>query len=83
MTFEEFRCLLSDNFGIDKNLVKKNTSLTNDLGIDSLSIVNFVVKLEKKFNVRYNINNLWELKDVEEAYKMLIVRIGSSFFVEI
>ena len=72
MTFDEFRHLLSENFGVDEDLIKRDTSLIYDLGIDSLSIINFIIKLEKKYNIKYNIENVWSLKNVEEAYNLLI-----------
>ena len=43
MSFDVYKQLISDFFGIDVNQIEREKSLINDFGIDSLSIINFIV----------------------------------------
>jgi acyl carrier protein len=71
MTFDNFKNILAENLGIEKDLIKRDTSLISDLGIDSLSIVNVIIKIEKKYNIKLDIGNLWELNNVGEVFDMI------------
>lgn len=50
-TFEKVRDVIADRLNIDKAKVTPQSSLTNDLGADSLDIVELVMELEKEFNI--------------------------------
>lgn len=78
MDFEKFRELLSENLGLDKSLLRRETSLTYDLGVDSLSIVNFIIKLEKQYNQKFNIDNIWSLKNIGEAFDLISTEINGE-----
>lgn len=75
MSFDVYKQLISDFFGIDVNQIEREKSLINDFGIDSLSIINFIVKIEKTYNIKYKIENIWELKNIGEAYDILVKNI--------
>ena len=48
--FETVRSVLMDIIGVEKNEVTREASLVEDLGADSLDIVNFIEELEKVFS---------------------------------
>jgi acyl carrier protein len=72
ITFEEFLDLVSNELGFDKNKLNKTTSLRNDLRIDSLSVMNFIINLERKFKMKFNIDNLWAMSTIGEVYELFV-----------
>ena len=48
-TFERARKLIADTLGIDQERITPDTDLYNDLGADSLDVVELTVMLEKEF----------------------------------
>ena len=48
--FETVRSVLVDIIGVEENEVTREASLVEDLGADSLDIVNFIEELEKVFS---------------------------------
>ncbi len=48
--FETVRSVLMDIIGVGENEVTREASLVEDLGADSLDIVNFIEELEKVFS---------------------------------
>jgi acyl carrier protein len=71
-TFEQFKQLVSQELGIDVENIDRNTSFTNDLGIDSLSLVNFIIKIEKEYNIKFNNEKGFMLSNIGEAYNDFI-----------
>ena len=48
--FETIRSVLVDIIGVEENDVTREASLVEDLGADSLDLVNFIEELEKVFS---------------------------------
>lgn len=44
--------VVSEQLGVDEEKITDNTSFINDLGADSLDIVEMVMELEDEFNVK-------------------------------
>lgn len=68
MEYEEFAVMVCDAFGLERTEVKEDTSFLHDLGIDSLSLANFIIKLEHRYRIKINMTNVWDLKNMREAY---------------
>lgn len=68
MTFETFKQMVSDGVGIDEAALDRELSFRDDLGIDSLSIINFLLKVERKFKIRIDIESIGRLKNLGELY---------------
>ncbi len=81
ITFDEFKDMIFENLGIEKDKFNEGSHLINDLGIDSLSIVNLIIKIERMHNIKIDFHNLWLLKNVGEVYNMLIIKLneGSNY----
>lgn len=78
LNIEEFKKLVSENLGVDLALLKNNTSFLDDLGIDSLSMVNFIIKLERKYQIKLDLNTVWTLRNVEDAYNLFSEKINEA-----
>jgi acyl carrier protein len=76
ISFDEFRKMIADYFGIALERISRGVSFSNDLGIDSLSLVNFIVKLEKNYGIKIDLDYVWSLSDIGEAYDTLVARMN-------
>ncbi|MCW8966443.1 MAG: acyl carrier protein [Candidatus Pacearchaeota archaeon] len=77
LSYEEFVLIISESLGIDRDDIDKDTSFIDDLGIDSLSLIDCIIKLEKRFDIKLDISNIWELQNIEKAYEMFTNRIAA------
>ena len=55
---------LSNNIGCDKNSITLESKIVNDLGADSLDVIELIMKIESKFDI--------QISD-EEAEKFITV----------
>ena len=55
---------LSNNLGCDKNSITLESKIVNDLGADSLDVIELIMKIESKFDI--------QISD-EEAEKFITV----------
>ena len=51
MIFEQLKSLLAEQFGVDAQSITKETSFEEDLGADSLDLVDMSMALEEVFGV--------------------------------
>jgi acyl carrier protein len=71
LTYDQFVDMVCESLGLAKETLTDETSFLNDLGVDSLSLVNFIIKIELKFGIKINLNSVWELRTIKEAYVIL------------
>ena len=50
MVLDKIKSILSSQFGINEDQITENTDVVNDLGADSLDLVDFVMSLEDEFD---------------------------------
>lgn len=51
MAFEKLCALLAEQFGVDPKTITMETSFVEDLGADSLDLVELMMSLEEEFDV--------------------------------
>ncbi|MCI2105172.1 MAG: acyl carrier protein [Intestinimonas sp.] len=51
MIFEKLKQLISEQFGVEPNTITMDTTFEDDLGADSLDIVELSMALEEEFGV--------------------------------
>ena len=49
--FERMQKIISEQFGVDEDSVSKNTSFEEDLGADSVDLVELVMAMEDEFKI--------------------------------
>jgi acyl carrier protein len=59
--------IVCDNLGVNKEQVTDNTSFTEDIGADSLDIVELVMELEEEFEITIPDEEAEKIKTVGEA----------------
>ena len=59
--------LVSENLGVNKEQVTRKTSFIEDLGADSLDIVELIMELEEEFEINIPDDQAEKIKTVGEA----------------
>lgn len=49
--FEEIKSIISEELDIDPERITENTSLADDIGADSLDVVDLIMSIEDKFQM--------------------------------
>lgn len=71
ITFEQFKEIVSEQLGVDTAKLSRKTSFMDDLGIDSLSLVNFIFKIENKNKIKFKNQEGILVRTMGEAYDVL------------
>ena len=67
MVLEKLKSILSAQFGIDEDQITENTDVVNDLGADSLDVVEMMMSLEDEFGILIEDEQLTELHTVGDV----------------
>src|SRR5215467_844438 len=63
--------IVCDNLGVNKEQVSRSTSFTEDVGADSLDIVELVMELEEEFEITIPDDQAEKIKTVGEAIEYI------------
>ncbi|WP_410511174.1 acyl carrier protein [Paenibacillus sp. BR2-3] len=70
LTFEQFQTIFSEYLGIDTIKLTKDVNLLFELGVDSLSLVNVMLRLEKEYQVAFKAEDRVMTRTLGEAYDL-------------
>ena len=70
-TFEEVKKIIVSKLGVNEALVTEGAAFVNDLGADSLDVVEFVMEVENHFNITIPDEDAAKLTTVGEAVKYI------------
>ena len=70
-TFEKVKEIVCDKLGVDESRVTESAAFVNDLGADSLDVVEFVMAVEKEFEISIPDNEAGSLTTVGDAVKYI------------
>ncbi len=68
---ERVATIVSNQLDVEKEKVKPETSFTNDLGADSLDIVELVMELEEEFDMSIPDEDAEKIRTVGEAVEYI------------
>lgn len=51
MTFDKIKALIADQLDIDEDSIKETSSFTDDFNIDSLEVVDLIMRVEEEFGI--------------------------------
>jgi len=66
MVFERMKEMLAEQFDMDEGEITRDTDLMNDLGADSLDLVELIMALEEEYSVSATDESVYEHKTVGE-----------------
>lgn len=70
-TFEKVKEIVCEKLGVDESRVTESASFVNDLGADSLDVVEFVMDVEKEFQINIPDDAATKLTTVGDAVKYI------------
>ena len=70
-TFDKVQAIIVDKLGVAKEKVTEGAHFVNDLGADSLDVVEFVMEVEKEFNITIPDDAAAKMQTVGAAVKYI------------
>ena len=71
MTFEKVQKILAEQLELDADEITMDSSLVEDLGIDSLDFVDIVMSLEDEFDTEFPEEDMVGIKTVGDIVKYI------------
>lgn len=71
MVFEKVKSILVDQLDVDENAVTMDSVITDDLGADSLDVVDMVMSLEEEFDMEIPDEEIETMKTVGDIVKYI------------
>lgn len=75
MEFEKIKSIIVEQLGVDESLVTPNASFIEDLGADSLEIVDLIMGIEEEFDIEIEDEDAESISTVEDAVNYIKERI--------
>lgn len=70
-TFDKVKNIIIGQLGVEEAEIKENSSFIEDLGADSLDIVELVMALEEEFEIEIPDETAETIKTVQDAVKYI------------
>ena len=70
-TFEQVKKIVAEKLGVSEDKVTETAAFVNDLGADSLDVVEFVMEVEKEFDITIPDDAAAKLETVGDAVKYI------------
>ncbi|MCY1713877.1 acyl carrier protein [Caproiciproducens galactitolivorans] len=71
MVFEKVKAILSEQFDVEEDSITADTSIADDLGADSLDVVDLLMSIEDEFEIEVPDEEIDNIKTVGELVKYI------------
>ncbi|NLG93639.1 acyl carrier protein [Caproiciproducens galactitolivorans] len=71
MVFEKVKAILSEQFDVEEDTITPDTSIADDLGADSLDVVDLLMSIEDEFEIEVPDEEIDNIKTVGELVKYI------------
>ncbi|MBR1663554.1 MAG: acyl carrier protein [Ruminococcus sp.] len=71
MIFDKVKEIIIDQLDADENAVTQDASITDDLGADSLDVVDLVMSIEEEFDIEVPDEDVANMKTVGDIVKYI------------
>lgn len=75
MVLEKVRSILVGQLGVDEDKVNMEASIVDDLGADSLDVVDLVMSLEEEFDIEIPDEDVENMKSVGDIVKYIEAKL--------
>ncbi len=75
MEFEKIKSVIVEQLGVDESLVTPNASFVDDLGADSLDVVDLIMGIEEEFDIEIADEDAETISTVADAVNYIKERI--------
>ena len=72
---DKIRSIVAGQLGVEADEVVPQASILDDLGADSLDVVELVMALEEEFDVEVDEEELEGVTDVKGAYDLIVAKL--------
>ncbi len=69
--FEKVKALVAEQLDADADSIQENTSISDDLGADSLDVVDLVMAIEDEFSIEIPEDQVENIKTVGDIVKYI------------
>ena len=69
--FEKLKAIAVNDIGIDADKVKPESDIIKELGLDSLDIVDMLMKVEETFGITIDDSDVVEMKTVADVVRFI------------
>lgn len=66
MVLEKIKKILSEQFSVDENSINESTNIAEDLGADSLDVVDILMSIEDEFEIEVPDDEIENIRTVGE-----------------
>ncbi len=73
--FEKIQKIIAEQLYIDSSSITEETKFIDDLGADSLDIVQMLIAMEKTFGISFGEDEIAEIKTVGDAKRLIEKKI--------
>ena len=70
-TQDKIRSIVASKLGLDEDEITPEKNLANDLGADSLDVVELSMDLEREFNLKFEDADTEKIETVADLYKLI------------
>ena len=74
--FEKFRGIIAEQLGVEVDKVKADAKFTDDLGADSLDLVELIMAFEEEYGMEISDDEAQKLTTVGEAWNYVKGKVG-------
>ena len=71
MVLEKVKAILSEQFDVEEDSITPDTSIVDDLGADSLDVVDLLMSIEDEFEIEVPDSEVENIKTVGELVKYI------------
>ena len=71
MVFEKVKAILSEQFDVEEDTITTETTISEDLGADSLDVVDLLMSIEDEFEIEVPDTEIENIKTVGELVKYI------------
>ena len=71
MVFEKVKAILSEQFDVEEDTITLDTKIAEDLGADSLDVVDLLMSIEDEFEIEIPDEEVENIKTVGELVKYI------------
>ncbi len=76
MIFEKLKKIIAEQLNIDEDIITLESSFKDDLGADSLDIVELVMAVEEEFDIEFPDEDAENISTVSDAVEYISSMIG-------
>ncbi len=73
--FEDVKAVIAEELEVEEDQIQMDSKIVDDLGADSLDVVELIMRLEEKFDVEIPDEDAEKIQTVGDAVKFIEARV--------